>query len=72
MAARNPANDALLTIALMGAKAVASCARCVILDQLTNDEVEEFRSELEAVEQSASAAREMINRHLEAERPKVA
>jgi len=64
MGAIEPANHALLTMAALGAKAVTSCARCVILERLGPDDLAEFRAVLVDANKAGQSTIELIDLHL--------
>ena len=57
----HPANLALLTVATMGANAVAGCAPSVILAHLSAEELYEFRVLLESAQKAAADTCELID-----------
>jgi len=60
----HPANSALMGVTLMGAKVMSSCAPCVILSQVSNDDMADFRREMVAARDAADAVVKGIDDHL--------
>lgn len=60
----NPGNQALLTVAALGAKGMINAAPCVILAQLTNDDLAGFREVLAEAATMACKTIAAIDNHL--------
>lgn len=67
MAALHPANHALLTMTAVGVKMISNCAPALIIDQLTPEELMEFRAELSEAEMIVEQVRKNVDASLRKE-----